>query len=71
MEDFYKPEQVALRAFADSINYTGVIEQKDFAKFESIAPILEGEKKLPLVTKLPENITADGTPRGRVTQQQR
>jgi hypothetical protein len=63
MEEFFKPEQVALRAFADKIKFNGVIEQKDYAKFDSIAPILEGEEKLKPVTTLPTNTTADGSPR--------
>jgi len=69
IEDFYNPEQQLISKWAERSNISGVIDQKDLIQFQAIAPYLEGEKKLSGPIVLPENSTADGSPRAQVVPQ--
>jgi hypothetical protein len=60
LEDFFSPEEMAINQSAKRIQMTGLIDQKDYDKFDAIAPYLEGKKTLPPTTDLPPG-PADGS----------
>ena len=62
LRDSFGPEQTLISQFQQRYQSRGIIDQKDYDKFQEISPYLEGVKKISLEGKLPAGSTADGSP---------